>query len=43
MRAAKIGREMACFRAVACCPQRDAGGLPEMMLKSLKIDNFRKP
>jgi len=36
MRAAKIGREMAWFRAVACYPQRDAVGLQEIMLRAQK-------
>jgi len=34
MRAAKIGREMACFIAVVCYPQRDAVGLREIMLRA---------
>ena len=36
MRAAKIGREMACLRAVACYPQSDAVGLREIMLRAQK-------
>ncbi len=34
MRAAEIGREMACLRAVACYPQSDAAGLREIMLRA---------
>jgi hypothetical protein len=36
MRAAKISREMAWLRAVACYPQRDAIALREMMLRAQK-------
>jgi hypothetical protein len=36
MRAAKIGREMACLRAVACHPQSAAVGLREIMLRAEK-------
>jgi len=36
MRAAKIGREMTCLRAVACYPQSDAVGLRKIMLRAQK-------
>ncbi len=36
MRAAKIGREMACLRAVAWYPQSDAAGLQEIRLRAQK-------
>jgi len=36
MRAAKIGREMACLRAMAWHPQSDAVGLRQMMLRTQK-------
>jgi hypothetical protein len=36
MRAAKIGREMACLEAVACYPQSEAVGLREIMLRVQK-------
>jgi hypothetical protein len=42
MRAAKIGREMACRRAVARYPQSDEVGLREMMLRR-KNRQFPKP
>jgi len=34
MRAAKIGREMACLRAVAWDPQSDAAGLRKIRLRA---------
>jgi len=36
MRAAKIGREMACLRAVAWYPQSDAAGLREIRPRAQK-------
>jgi len=36
MGAAKIGREMACLRAVACYPESHAVGLQEIMLRAQK-------
>jgi len=36
MGAAKIGREIACLRAVARYPQSDAVGLREIMLRAQK-------
>jgi hypothetical protein len=42
MRAAKIGREMAWLRAVACDPQSDALAIREMMLR-VENTQFPKP